>query len=188
MSSELTNKSPFATFGMLIAFTSTIERSMMVVHQFQGIFSKGNRMSRFIFSTLAVVGLLTLGSGAVFAQHGHSHGGGHGGGHYSGGHGGFGVGHAVGHTLGHAVSYGGGYGHASGHYDGGYYSGGHVYAAPSYSYAPQHASVASSSCGSSYQSYAPAYQSYTPVYQTTHYDHYAPAVYSHGHHSSGYHH
>ena len=198
-SSELRIDSHFATFGTLVAHTSSIGRPMMVVSQFQGIHSKGTRMSRFILSAFAIVGVLALSSGSAFAQHGH-----HGGGHYGGG-------HTVSHGGGH---YGGGhaYSHSGSHYGGAHY-GGQVYSTPNYSYAPQYASVASPSCGSSYQSYAPAYQSYAPSYQsyapaynsghvyhnTSHYDYHAPSVQVHGnhlhatsghydHHSTGHHH
>jgi hypothetical protein len=185
----------FATFGTLVANTSTIGRPMMVVYQFQGIHSKGTRMSRFILSALAIVGVLALGSGAAFAQHGHHggghsghHGGGHsghyGGGHHGGGH--YGVGHAIGHTV----------SHVGGHYGGAHY-GGYVYSAPSYSYAPQYASVVTPSCSSSYRTYTPVYQSYAPayapVYSSGHVYH-APSVHVHAtsghynHHRTGHHH
>ena len=193
---ELLAKSHFAFFGTPIAFTSTIGCPSTVVHMFQGIHSKGTRMSRFILSAMAIVGVLALGSGAAFAQHGH-----HGGSHH-GHHGGYHGGHAIGHTV----------SHGGGHYGGAHY-GVHVYSAPNYSYAPRYASVVTPSCGSSYQSSAPAYQSYAPSYQsyapayssghvyhnTSHYDYHAPSVQVHGnhlhatsghydHHSTGHHH
>lgn len=68
-------------------------------------------MSRFIFSTVAVVGLLALSAGSAFAQQ--CHGGGYGG--YGGG------------------GYGGGY------YAGSQF-GVQVYSTPSYNYAPQYVS------------------------------------------------
>lgn len=50
----------------------------MVVHEIQGINSKGTRMSRLFLSAFAIVGVLALSSGAAFAQHCH------GGGSYGG--------------------------------------------------------------------------------------------------------
>jgi hypothetical protein len=55
---------------------------------FQGIHSRGTIMSRFIISTVAILGLLALSADAAFAQHRHRGGSHHGGSHYGGGYGG----------------------------------------------------------------------------------------------------
>ena len=136
---------------------------MSVVRMFQGILSRGTIMSRFIFSTVAIVGLLALSAGSAFAQHCNSGG-------YGGGHGG---------------GYGGGY------YAGNQF-GVQVYSTPSYNYAPQYVSSGYQNYQPSYQNYQPSYQSYQPSYggysggsfyhNTSHYDYHAPSLQRHGNH------
>ena len=158
-SSELRIDAHFATFGTLVAYTSTIGRPEMAVHQFQGIHSKGTRMSRFILSAFAIVGVLTLSSGAAFAQH--CHGGGYGGG-YGGG------------------SYGGQvYSTPSYNYAPQYVSSGYQNYQPSYqNYQPSYQSYQPS-----YQSYAPSYgYSGNSYHNTSHYDYHAPSAYVHRNH------
>ena len=112
-------------------------------------------MSRFIFSTVAIVGLLALSSGSAFAQqcrHGGGYGGYGGGGYYNGG------------SFGVQV-----YSTPSYNYAPQYVSSGYQNYQPSYQ---------------SYQSYQPSYQNYGQSYyhDTSHYDYHGPSLQRHGNH------
>ncbi len=109
-------------------------------------------MSRFMLTTVAIVGLLSLSAGSVFAQHCRS--GGYGGGYYSGG-------HFDGNSFGVQI-----YSTPSYNYAPQYVSSGYQSYQPSYqSYTPNY--------GYSGQSY---------FHNTSHYDYHAPSIQRHGNH------
>ena len=127
---------------------------------FQGILSRGTIMSRFIFSSVAIVGLLALSAGSAFAQHCQS--GGYGGGGYGGG------------------GYGGGYS--------GSQFGVQVYSTPNYNYAPRYQSYQPSyGYGQSYYHDTSHYDYHAPSIQR-HRNHYHVTPGHYDYHQTGHFH